>query len=89
MRAVIDAFWRALADSFRPRVLLLTLAPLAVMLLLALGAGYLWGAAALAWAQGWVNGAGWLTWMLGWLGGDAAGQVESVLAPLVLVALVT
>ncbi len=42
MRAVIDAFWRALADSFRPRVLLLTLAPLAVMLLLALGAGYLW-----------------------------------------------
>ena len=30
MRAVIDAFWRALADSFRPRVLLLTLAPLAI-----------------------------------------------------------
>jgi len=43
MKDLFVACWRALLDALRLRVLLLTLAPLAVMLLLVLGAGLAWG----------------------------------------------
>lgn len=80
---------RALLDAFRLRVLLLTLAPLAVMLLLVLGLGYVYGGAALDWARGWVSGAGWLSWSIGLLSEAAAAQVRAALAPLVLIVLLT
>ena len=89
MKDLFVACWRALLDALRLRVLLLTLAPLAVMLLLVLGAGLAWGDAALAWARGWVGGAGWLSWPLALLDADAAERMRAVLAPLVLLALVT
>jgi hypothetical protein len=89
MNRMFDAFWRALSDSFRPRVLLLSLAPLAVMLLLVLGTGFSLGEAILAWARGWVGDAGWLNWSLGWLDPTMAADVRAVLAPLLVVALVT
>ena len=90
MRAMFHACWRALLDALRLRVLALTLAPLAVMLLLALGFAFVWWNAALAWARGWVEGAGLLNWALGaLLATEVAAQVRAVLAPLVLIVLVT
>ncbi|WP_416924655.1 EI24 domain-containing protein [Ottowia sp.] len=86
---MMDSFQRALSDSLRPGVLLLSLAPLALMLLLALGAGTNYWDEAVVWAHGWVGQAAWLDWSLGWLNADTAAQVRGVLAPLVVVALVT
>jgi len=89
MKDLFLACWRALLDALRLRVLLLTLAPLAVMLLLVLGANLLWGEAMLAWARGWVGSAWWSNWLLGLLDADVAERVRAVLAPLVLLALLT
>ncbi|MDR2154385.1 MAG: EI24 domain-containing protein [Burkholderiaceae bacterium] len=89
MNEMLNACGHALLDALRPRVLLLTLAPLAVMLLLVLGLGLAYGGAALEWAHGWVGSVGWLNWVIGWLGADTAAKVQAVLAPLVLVAMVT
>ncbi|MDO5624582.1 MAG: EI24 domain-containing protein [Pseudomonadota bacterium] len=47
-RAVLDAFWRALADTLRPRMLALTLLPLAILLALVAGVAHVWGDALLA-----------------------------------------
>jgi cadmium resistance protein CadD (predicted permease) len=89
MKDMFHACWRALLDALRLRVLLLTLAPLAVMLLLTLGLGFWFGDAALDWARGWVDGAGWLNWTIGLLDAATAAQVRAVLAPLLLIALCT
>jgi hypothetical protein len=89
MKIMFRSCWRALLDALRLRVLLLTLAPLAVMLAVVLGLGFLWGGAALDWARGWVGGAGWLGWGIGLLGEATAAQVRQWLAPLVLIVLLT
>jgi len=89
MKDLMMACGRALHDALRLRVLLLTLAPLAVMLLLVLGAGLLWGDAALDWARGWVGQAWWMNWSLGLLDADTAAKVRAILAPMVLLTLVT
>jgi hypothetical protein len=40
MKHILDAFWRAAAYCLHPRVIALSLLPLAVMVILALGLGY-------------------------------------------------
>lgn len=86
---VLDAFLRALGHAFLPRVIGMTLLPLLVMTVAALGLGYFFWDAAVAWMQGVLGGwsvMGWLDGRLqvGWPGGLAA-----LLAPLALAVLVT
>ena len=57
LKPVFDAFARALAQAFLPRVIGMTLLPLLAMTALALLLGWLWWGAAVAWMkaalQGW------------------------------------
>ncbi|QTD47318.1 EI24 domain-containing protein [Ottowia testudinis] len=87
MKPVFDAFARALAQAFLPRVIGLTLLPLAAMTALALLLGWLWWGAAVAWMQAALQG-----WpVLGWLGArlsvQAPGGLAGWLAPLFVVML--
>lgn len=60
MKPVLDAFWRALLDCFRPKIIGLTLLPLGIMLVLGMLLSYFyWGMAVEAVAN-WLNSStGW------------------------------
>ena len=51
MRLLLDSFWRAVAYCLRPRVILLSLLPLALMAVLATGLGYFYWTPAVAWTR--------------------------------------
>ncbi|RRD56952.1 hypothetical protein EII20_08930 [Comamonadaceae bacterium OH2545_COT-014] len=89
MNAVIDAAWRAAADLLRPRTIAMSLAPLAVMLLLsALLAWWAW-APALAAFRGWLETWGFYGTLGAWLQGWGLGRLHTALAPLLLALLLT
>ena len=89
IQRVLDAFVRALGHALLPRVIGMTLLPLAVMTVVALGLGYFFWSGAVEWMRaalaswsvvGWLDG----RLQVGWPGGLAA-----LLAPFALVALAT
>jgi len=89
MKLLLDSFWRAAAYCLHPKVILLSLLPLLVMVVLALGLGYFFWTpsvdAVRALLESWaVVGA-----LLGWLDGIGFGGLKLVLAPLLLVFAVT
>jgi hypothetical protein len=85
--AVLDAFWRACAYLVHPRVILLSLAPLAVVGGLATLAAWLWFAPAVAAVQAGLDSLGAVAWTLSWLGTAGGGRVADAIAPLAVVAL--
>ncbi len=86
MKPVVDSFWRAAAYCLLPRVIGLTLLPLLVMSLAALGIGYFGWRPALAALQSGLSS--W--WILSSLDGWLAGMgMDGVLAPLLLVLFAT
>jgi hypothetical protein len=89
LRQVIDAFMRALGHALLPRVVAMSLLPLLVMTVAALGLGWLfWGGAVAAMAHGLQSWAvvGWLDARLGL---DWPGGLVALLAPLLVVMLAT
>lgn len=89
LKPVFDAFARALAQAFLPRVIGMTLLPLLAMTALALLLGWLWWGAAVAWMQTALHGWSVLAWLDGWLGIDHPGGLGALLAPLAVLALAT
>jgi hypothetical protein len=89
MKLVFDAFWRAAAYCLHPRVIALSLLPLAIMVALALGLGYVFWSGALDAVNAMLEGTDWITRMFGWLEGVGAGRLKTVIAPLVVVAAAT
>lgn len=85
--AVLDAFWRSCAYLLQPRVILLSLAPLAVVGGLAALAGWLWFDAAVALVQSGLDSIGAVTWTLAWLTTAGGGWLATSIAPLVVVVL--
>jgi hypothetical protein len=89
MQRALDAFVRALGHALLPRVIGMTLLPLLVMTVVALGLGYFFWSGAVDWMRAGL--AGWP--VIGWLDGrlqlDRAGGLAALLAPLALVALAT
>ncbi|MEJ7139323.1 EI24 domain-containing protein [Amphibiibacter pelophylacis] len=87
MKAVMDAFWRAAAYCLHPKVLLLTLLPLAVLVMLALTLGvWFWHPAVQA-VQAVIG-----DWSLGqtatlWLQQIGLPDLRVVLAPMIVIAL--
>lgn len=89
MALLFDSFWRAVAYCLHLRVILLSLLPLLLMAVLALGLGYLfWEPAVDAVRDAFVS---WsiLATMIGWLEGIGLTSLKTVLAPLVVVFLST
>ena len=89
MRLLMDSFWRAAAYCVHPRVIALSLLPLAIMVGLALGAGYFFWDFALDIVNTSLNASDWMMRITGWLDGIGFGKLKAALAPLIIVAVAT
>jgi len=85
-RELFDSFWRAAAYCLHPKVMLLSLAPLAIVGGIAAALGYFYWEPAVSAVRAWLDQAALLETMSGWLSSIGAGGWSSVLAPLVIVA---
>lgn len=86
---MIDAFWRAAAYCFRPKVIAMSLVPLAVMLLVLGGWSYFYWSSSVAAVQGWVETIAWLRTMFSWFGGSGTEGFAASVAPFVVLVLMT
>ena len=89
MRPLFDSFWRALAYCLRPRVVVLSLLPLLLTSVLALGLGYFYWQPAVQVVRDWLTGPGWMGTVWGWLQGWGLGQATDYIAPLLVAVLAT
>lgn len=85
MSLFLDSLWRAAGYCLHPRVIALSLLPLALMVGLALGLGYFYWDGAVAFVRGWLDSSD-LTrpfWM--WLESAGVPSPKAVVAPLVVI----
>jgi hypothetical protein len=81
----LDSFWRAVAYCLHPRVIALSFLPLVVMVTLSLGLGYFYWDAALEWVRGLLEASDLLKSVWAWLQGVGAGNLKTVVAPLIVI----
>ena len=89
MRLFLDSFWRALAYCFMPRVMLLSLLPLAMLLVLSVSWGYFYWAPTQEWVRALLESWQLLQGMLEWLERYGAEGLQGVLIPLVVIFAIT
>ena len=85
MGLLFDSFWRAAAYCLRPRVIALSLLPLVLMALLAMGLGYFYWDASVQAMRTLLDASSLLASVWGWLQGWGLGDVTAVMAPLMVV----
>ncbi|MEG1281854.1 MAG: EI24 domain-containing protein [Comamonas sp.] len=86
---MFDAFWRAAAYCFRPKVIVMSLVPLAVMLLVLGGWAYFFWTGSVAAVQNWVETIVWLRTVFSWFGGSGTEGFAAAVAPFVVLVLMT
>jgi hypothetical protein len=89
MKLFLDSFWRAAAYCLHPRVIVLSLLPLAIMLVLSAGLGYFYWHPAVQWVGQALDSSSFMRSIWGWLQAIGAGDVKSFMAPLILVVVLT
>lgn len=89
MSLLFDSFWRAVAYGLKPRVMALSFLPLLLMTALALGLGYFYWEGVLTSVRLWLESSTWVAWIAGWLQGFGMGNLKVVLAPLIVIFVVT
>ncbi len=89
MNLFLDSFWRAVAYCLHPRVIALSFLPLAIMVVLSLGLGYFFWEPALEWARGFLESSDLMRRLWGWLQSAGAGNLKTVVAPLVIIIALT
>jgi hypothetical protein len=89
MRLFLDSFWRALAYCFMPRVITLSLVPLALLLVTTLGWGYFYWEPTKEWVRALLDSWQVLQAMLDWMQDHGAGDLQVVLVPLVVIFAIT
>ncbi len=89
MSLFLDSFWRAVAYCLHPRVIALSFLPLVIMVALSLGLGYFYWDAALDWVRAALESSQLMQTLWGWLQGIGAGNLKTVVAPLVVIFAVT
>lgn len=89
MGPVLDSFWRAAAYCLHPRVIGLSLLPLVLMVALALGLGYFFWDAAIDSVRLTLDSWSIYVALTDWLAGIGFSGLKAVLAPLIVVFLVT
>lgn len=89
MKLFLDSFWRAVAYCLRPRVIVLSFLPLALMVALALGLGYYYWDSTLEWVRGALESSSVVNTVWAWLQSMGAGSLKLVLAPLLVILVVT
>ena len=87
MNLLLDSFWRAAAYCLHPRVILLSVLPLAIAGGLAALLGVLYWEQAIAELRAALESLALLESLMRWLDGIGAGGFRSVLGPLIVVAL--
>ena len=85
MGLLFDSFWRAAAYCLRPRVIALSLLPLVLMAVLAMGLGYFYWDVAVQAMRTLLDASSLLASVWGWLQGWGLGDVTAVMAPLMVV----
>jgi hypothetical protein len=88
MRAVADAFWRASLYCVHPRVIAVSLLPLALAGGLLAWLGWMFWEDAVSWVRGTLERWLLVATLLEWLGSIGAAQLRTLVAPLLLVAAV-
>jgi Etoposide-induced protein 2.4 (EI24) len=89
MKSLMDSFWRAALYCLHPKVIGLSLLPLAVMTALALGLGYLYWDAAIEMVRAQLNGWSLLQSFQAWLEKMGWANLWTLLAPLLVVMVAT
>ena len=85
MNLFLDSFWRAVAYCLHPRVIALSFLPLAVMVGLSLGLGYFYWDPTLEWVRGLLESSDLMNSVWSWLQGVGAGNLKTVVAPLIVI----
>jgi hypothetical protein len=89
MNLLLDSFWRAVAYCLHPRVIALSVLPLALMVAAALGLGYFYWDAALDAVRATFESWAMASMLIGWLESTGLTSLKSALAPLVVILIVT
>lgn len=89
MNLFLDSLWRAAGYCLHPRVILLSLLPLALMVALSLGLGYFFWDRTLDWVRVWLDSSNLMHAFWGWLETVGAGNLKAVVAPLVVIFAIT
>ena len=88
MTLFLDSFWRALAYCLQPRVIALSLLPLALLAALSVGLSWLFWEDAVLGLQVWLSDWALMDSLFRWLDSVNMGHLRNVLAPLLLIMLV-
>lgn len=89
MNLLFDSFWRAVVYCLRPRVIVLSVLPLVLMVGLSLGMGYYYWDNALETVRQWLEASTLIESISSWLLTIGVGSLKSVLAPLIVIFIVT
>ncbi|HZY20532.1 MAG TPA: EI24 domain-containing protein [Ramlibacter sp.] len=89
MGLVLDSFWRAVAYCLHPRVVALSILPLLLMVLAAIGLGWLFWDPAVDAVFRWLESSALLSRAGDWLRDLGLGGLRTVVAPLVVIFLAT
>lgn len=84
MPLIFDAFWRAVLDCLRGKVIAWSLFPLLLVAAMAVAVGVFWWDGAVLAVQRWLEGATWLQWLWSWMGSNHAAA-SAVAAAVVVV----
>jgi hypothetical protein len=89
MRLFLDSLWRAVGYCLHPRVIALSLLPLALLIGLSLALGYFFWDSTLDSVRLWLESSNLMRTVWGWLESMGAGSLRTVVAPLVVIFAVT
>ena len=89
MRLFLDSFWRALAYCLMPRVIVLSLLPLAMLLTVTVSWAYFYWEPTQVFVRDLLASWQMLQSMTDWLSENGAGELQGVLVPLVVIFVVT
>ena len=89
MKAMFDAFWRAVAYCLHPRVIALSFLPLVLMVALSFTLGYFFWDQAVAAVMAWLEAFDLVQAFLGWLDRIGLGSLRAVFSPLIVLVLAT
>jgi len=87
MTPLLDSFWRALTYCFHPRVIVMSLLPLAVMAAVSLLLGYFFWQPAVAWVAGFIAATSWLNGAVAWFEGWGWESLREILPAVIVVLL--
>ena len=89
MRLLLDSFWRALAYCLMPRVMILSLLPLAMLLVLSVSWGYFYWSPTQDWVREMLASWQVMQSMMNWLQDNGAAELQSVMVQLVVIFAIT